>query len=430
MLTVGALLGMAARLEGKGCSVLDNTGSAQKNGAVTSHVRILPAPGDEIAQRIGAGETDLVLGCDMVVAAGAPVLATVDAGRTRAVINRQVQPTSASVIDPDVDLAVSPLEGAIAAAVGDTRTDFVDAAALATALLGDSIATNLFMVGYAFQKGLIPLSLAAIERAIELNGVAVDANRSTLAWGRLAAHDPAYVADAAQRRRDPSVADAPEFTDATTPDALPALVERRAAMLVDYQDDAYAARYRALVGTVAAAEQRVAPGSASLAHAVARNFHKLMAIKDEYEVARLYTDGRFERALREAFEGDLRLAFHFAPPILQRTDPATGEPVKRTFGPWMFGALKLLARLRRLRGTAFDVFGRTEERRTERALIDEYASTMEEIAARLSIGSLPVAVQLARLPEKIRGYGHVKARQLALARVEREELLRRCREAK
>ena len=453
VLTVGALLGMAARLEGKGCSVLDNTGSAQKNGAVTSHVRILPAPGDEIAQRIGAGETDLVLGCDMVVAAGAPVLATVDAGRTRAVINRQVQPTSASVIDPDLDLAVSPLERAIATVVGEQRTDFVDATVLATALLGDSIATNLFMVGYAFQKGLIPLSLAAIERAIELNGVAVEANRSTLAWGRLAAHDPAHVADAAQRRGEaqpPGVSGVPGglagtgaggaralpeagtgAVDATAAgESLRTLVERRASMLADYHDAAYAARYRALVEKVADAERRVAPGSAALADAVARNYHKLMAVKDEYEVARLYTDGRFAEQLREAFEGDLRVTFHLAPPILQRIDPATGEPVKRAFGPWMFHVLKLLARMKPLRGTALDVFGRTEERRTERALIDEYARTMDDVVARLDVSNLPVAVQLARQPESIRGFGHVKARNVAQARAEREELLRRFREAK
>ena len=208
------------------------------------------------------------------------------------------------------------------------------------------------------------------------------------------------------------------------------LVERRAAMLVEYHDAAYAARYRAFVEKVADAERRVAPGSSALADAVARNFHKLMAIKDEYEVARLYTDGRFAEQLREAFEGKLRVTFHLAPPILQRIDPATGEPVKRTFGPWMFPVLKLLARMKALRGTALDVFGRTEERRTERALIDEYARTMDDVVARLNLSNLPVAVQLARQPESIRGFGHVKARNVAQARTEREELLRRFREAK
>ena len=427
VLTVGALLGMAAHMEGKGCSVLDNTGSSQKNGAVTSHVRLAPSPEALVTQRIPPGGTDLVLGCDMVVVAGAAVLSTVDPQRTRAIINTQVQPTSASVIDPELDLQVTPMIDAITASLDAGRAEFVDATGLATALLGDSIATNLFMVGYAYQKGLIPLTLSAIECAIDLNGIAVEANKSTIAWGRLAAHDPAYVARAAQRGANALPGGPAGNTAPETPDTL---MQRLSAELVAYQDDAYAARYRTLVERVARDEQRVAPGSTALTEAIARNFHKLMAYKDEYEVARLYTDGRFEARLREAFEGDLKITFHMAPPILNRVDPATGQPVKRSFGPWMMGALKMLARLKGLRGGALDVFGRTEERRTERRLIGEYEQLMGTVLGELNIGNLPVAVSLARVPEKIRGYGHVKMQHLEQAAAERDELLRRLRESK
>ena len=422
VLTVGALLGMAAHLEGKGCSVLDNTGAAQKNGAVTSHVRIAPSPAHLLGQRIAAGGTDLVLGCDMVVAASGPVLSTVDPGRTRAVVNTRLEPTSASVIDPDLDISAASMTGPLIAAVGAERTDFVEATRLATALMGDSIATNLFMVGFALQKGLLPVSLAAIERAIELNGVAVEANRQTLAWGRLAAHDPARVAQAA------GIADAPAAP--VQPAELPALVERFATMLTDYQDAAWAQRYRAVVDAAAQAEQRVLRGSTELAEAVARNLHKLMAYKDEYEVARLYTDGRFQEKLRATFDGDVTLKFHLAPPLLARRDPATGELVKKAYGPWMLSAMRLLAKFRGLRGTAFDPFGRTAERRTERALIDEYVNTLEALLPRLDIANMPVALQLARLPGKIRGFGHVKERSVVAARQERDELLRRFNEAK
>jgi indolepyruvate ferredoxin oxidoreductase len=326
------------------------------------------------------------------------------------------------VIDPDLEVGAASMTGPLVAAVGRERVDFVEATRLATALMGDSVATNLFMVGYAWQKGLIPLSLAAIERAIELNGVAVEANKATLLWGRLAAHDPEAVAQAAGTGQASG--------ERTAPRTLEELVERRAAMLADYQDAAWAARYRALVDATAQAERRVARGSTMLADAVARNFHKLMAYKDEYEVARLYTDGRFLEKVRASFDGDFRLNFHLAPPLLARRDPASGELVKRSYGPWMLGAMRLLARMRRLRGTALDPFGRSAERRAERALIDEYERTIGELLGRLDIGNLQVAVQLARLPEKIRGFGHVKERNLEQARSERELLLRRFGEAK
>ncbi len=422
VLTVGALLGMAAHLEGKACSVLDNTGAAQKNGAVTSHVRIAPASDVLFGQRIAGGGTDLLLACDMVVAASGPVLATVDPHRTRAVVNTRLEPTSANVLDPDLVVEPDSITTAIATAVGPGRADFIEATRFATELMGDSIATNLFMVGYALQKGLLPLGLASIRRAIELNGVAVEANMATLDWGRLAAHDPDTVRQAAGIIA-PTQAAAP-------PPSLSELVERRAAMLVDYQDAAYAQRYRRLVEEVAQAERRLAPDAGELTEAVARNLYKLMAYKDEYEVARLYTDGRFLEKVRTTFEGDFRLNFHLAPPAFSRRDAATGHLVKRSYGPWMLRAMGLLARMKGLRGTVFDPFGRTEERRIERRLVDEYEQDLRGLLPGLDIGRLPVAIRLARLPEKIRGYGHVKEDRIVAAQRERELLLARLRDSK
>jgi indolepyruvate ferredoxin oxidoreductase len=279
--------------------------------------------------------------------------------------------------------------------------------------MGDSIATNLFMLGYAFQKGLVPLSLAAIERAIELNGVTVESAKRSFAWGRLAAHDRATV-EAVVR---PTLRE-----DAPPPESLPALVERRAAFLAEYQDAAYAARYRDLVALVEAAEKARARGRTGLAEAVARGLFKLMAYKDEYEVARLYTSGPFLDRLGQQFEGDFRLEFHLAPPLLARRDPYSGEPKKMGFGPWMFRAFKVLARLRRLRGTAFDIFGRTAERRLERQLIVDYAAVIRELAASLDPDNHALAVEIAEVPQQIRGFGHVKLRNLKVAR-ERQALL-------
>jgi indolepyruvate ferredoxin oxidoreductase len=279
--------------------------------------------------------------------------------------------------------------------------------------MGDAIATNLFMVGYAFQKGLIPLSAAAIERAIALNGVSVEANQRTFAWGRLAAHDPAKV-EALVRPQLPA-APAPQ-------QGLAELVERRAALLARYQDARYAQRYRDLVAQIAAAERDRAKGLSGLAEAVAQNLYKLMAYKDEYEVARLYTDGEFLAKLNRQFEGDFRLQFHLAPPLFARRDPATGELKKSAYGAWAFQAFKLLAKLKGLRGTAFDPFGRTEERRLERQLIADYTQRIGEIAAALSPENHRLALEIAGLPALIRGYGHIKMRAIARAK-EREATL-------
>jgi len=413
VITVGALLGMAAHLEGKGCTVLDFTGLSQKNGAVMSHVRLAPHPEDLHAVRIAAGGADLLLGCDIVVAASPQALSRVENGVTRAVINSYLAPTAAFVVNPDIDFESLAMQRALKSAAGDTGTEFIDGTGLATALMGDSIATNLFMLGYAFQQGLVPLSLAAIEKAIELNGVAVEINKRTFAWGRLAAHDRAKV-EAITR---PAM-----HAEAPTQQSLAELVERRAAFLADYQDAAYARRYRDVVALVDAAEKSRARGRTGLAEAVARGLFKLMAYKDEYEVARLYTSGEFRRNLKQQFEGDYTLQFHLAPPLLAPRDKRTGELQKRAYGPWVFRAFGVLARLRRLRGTVFDIFGRTEERRMERRLIGEYEAVIRELATALGPDNHGIAVELARIPELMRGYGHIKERNVIKAK-EREAAL-------
>jgi indolepyruvate ferredoxin oxidoreductase len=415
VVTLGALLGMAAHLEGKGCTVLDVSGLAQKNGAVMSHVRLAPRPEDLYAVRVGAGGADVLLGCDLVVAVSPAALSRIETGATKAVINSHVQPTAAFIFNPDIDFETATMLQAIKAAAGDGGIDIVDATGLASALMGDSIAANLFLLGYAFQKGLMPLSTGAIERAIELNAVSVENNKRSFAWGRLAADDRAQVAALVRNALGDDTA--PE------PQGLDALVEGRAAFLTDYQDATYAQRYRAAVAQIKAAEAGRACGCSGLAEAVARNLFTLMAYKDEYEVARLYTDGAFGKKLQRQFEGNFTLEYHLAPPLLASRNPVTGEPRKRVFGPWMRHLFKLLARLRRLRGTVFDIFGYTKERRMERRLIAEYEAIVRELAASLNPGNHALAVEIASLPAKIRGFGHVKARNVESAKACEAELL-------
>jgi indolepyruvate ferredoxin oxidoreductase len=286
--------------------------------------------------------------------------------------------------------------------------------------MGDSIAANLFMLGYAVQKGLVPLSLAAIERAIELNGVSVEANKRTLSWGRLAAHD----------RSDVEARARPTDHGDPVPQGTGALVERRAAFLTEYQDAAYAQRYRSTVATIEKAEATRARGCSGLTDAVARNLFKLMAYKDEYEVGRLYTDPAFFEKLQRQFQGDFKLEYHLAPPILAARNPANGEPRKRAFGPWMHHVFKLLARLRGLRGTSFDIFGRTHERRMERQLIADYEAMVRELATVLNPDNHALALEIAGLPERIRGFGHIKQRNVEIVKAREAELLGLLRSAR
>ncbi len=415
VVTIGALLGMAAHLENKGCSVLDMTGLAQKNGAVVSHVRIAAMPERLYATRIAAGEAKLVLACDILTGAGSDALAKMQKGVTRALVNSALVMPAQFTRDPDLRFPLGSMEREIKDAVGAGDAEFLDATRLATGLMGDSIATNLFMVGYAYQRGLIPLSEAAILKAIELNGTAVESNKRSFAWGRLAAVEPDRVATLAVPRALP---DSQRLSA-----SLDEVVERRVRFLTDYQDAAYARRYADLVTRVRAAEAEAMPGITELAEAVARYYFKLLAIKDEYEVARLYAESDFAQRVAAQFEGDYRLTFHLAPPVFNKPDPATGVPGKSTYGPWMMKAFGLLAKLRRYRGSALDIFGGSAERRRERALIGEYEAVIDEVLKQLTPDKHATAVELACVPEHIRGYGHVRARHLAAAKTREAALL-------
>jgi len=416
VVTVSALLGMAAHLEGKGVSALDMAGLAQKNGAVTSHIRIADQPEDLHAVRIATGGSKLILGCDIVVAAGENVLSTINEGVTGAVINSHVVPTAQFLADQDMEMAGEGLVKRLREAVGEDFSHFINATKIATALLGDSIAANLFLLGAAFQKGYLPLSLEAIEGAIEISGVAVAANKQAFAWGRLAAHDPAAVEAIAAPLM-------PRQHDSAEALSLDQKIAKRVDYLTDYQNAAHAARYRALVDRVLAVERDRAPGLDGLGEAVALNFFRLMAYKDEYEVARLYSDGRFMEQVQQQFEGDFTLRLHMAPPLIARRDQTSGELQKQEFGPWMMKVMPLLARMRGLRGTAWDVFGRTAERRMERQLIVDYEATMTEVLAGLNHDNFAMAVRIAEVPDRIRGFGHVKEKALVLAKRAEAEML-------
>ena len=428
VVTIGALVGMAAHLEGKGCSVLDQAGLAQKGGAVVTHLRIAKTPEAISAVRIAAGGADLVLGCDLVVAGGTETLPKMRAGVTRAVINTQETMTGEFTSNPDLPFRRDALLSAIRETAGDPNlVESVDATRIATTLLGDSIATNLFVLGYAYQRGLIPVSAEAIEEAVALNGVAVEMNRQAFLWGRRAAHDPQAIAALLAERA------LPEPAGHAISQSLTELIERRVAFLTDYQNAAYAARYRSLVESARQAEEIVtgAPPEldGSLTEAVARYGFKLMAYKDEYEVARLFTDRSFDRQVKDRFTGDFKLRFHLAPPLLAKRDPGTGDPRKVTYGPWMRTAFRVLASLKGLRGTPLDIFGRTAERRTERRLITEYFATVRDLVAGLTADNLALAAAIASIPEHIRGYGHIKEASVAIAEERKLELMAAARSA-
>ncbi len=415
VVTIGALLGMAAHIEGKGCSVLDMTGLAQKGGAVVSHVRLAERPEDLHAVRIAAGGARLVLGCDMVVAAGFEALSKVSGDDSQVVVNDHRTITGDFTRNPDWQFPDETLHRLIRDAAGEDKSHFIEATRIATALMGDSIATNLFMLGFAWQKGFVPLSEESVLAAIELNGVAIESNKRAFLWGRRAAHDRGAVEKLAQP------AEAPENRHLSQ--SLEETVARRRGFLTDYQDAAYALRYVQLVDKAKAAEAAQAPGRSGLAEAVARYYFKLLAYKDEYEVARLYTSGDFAAKLKQQFEGDVKLRFHLAPPLGSKRDPDTGELQKKEYGPWMFGLFKLLAKLKGLRGTPFDVFGHTQERKTERRLIADYEALLDELMAKLDHDNHALAVELASIPEHIRGYGHVKEAHLEKAKAHEAELL-------
>ncbi|WP_334133709.1 indolepyruvate ferredoxin oxidoreductase family protein [Tepidimonas sp.] len=415
VITIGQLLGVAAHIEGKGIVTQDAAGLAQKGGATWSHVLIGARQDDILTTRVSTGAADLILACDPIVGASAETLARVAPGRTHVALNAQATPTAAFLMDRQWENPAQRCVAAITEAAGADAVAAFDAEALALRVLGDTLYVNPMVLGYAWQKGWIPLRRESIERAIELNGVAVAANRAAFDWGRRAAHDP----DAVRRVLQPT-----QVVVLHRRPTLESVIRAWSEHLRGYQNAAYAERYEARVRRVQQAEAALGGGSTALALAVAENLGALMAYKDEYEVARLYTDGAFLQRLREQFEGDFMLRFHLAPPLLARRN-ARGELIKREFGPWMMPVFRLLARLKGLRGTPFDPFGYTQERRTERALIAEYEAAIEAVLRDLRTERLPLALEIARWPARVRGFGHVKERNLQAARPLWDELLRR-----
>jgi indolepyruvate ferredoxin oxidoreductase len=412
VVTVGQILAMAAHVEGKGAVVLDQSGLAQKGGPVMSHVRLADRQEDLHSTRVGTGNADLVIGCDQIVTASRDALSRMGEGRTWAAVNSTGATTAAFVKNPDWQFPAEGSRGAITQACGAGNVDFVDAGQIAVALMGDSIATNMFMLGYAFQKGHVPLAEASIIKAIELNGVSIPFNKAAFNWGRTAAHDLASV----QKLTAPA-----KVIEFKRSQSLDDVVKRRVELLTAYQNAGYAAQYQAFVDKVRAEEAKLGKGT-RLAEAVARYFYKLMAYKDEYEVARLYTDPAFKEKIAGMFEGDIKLKFHLAPPLMAKHDKE-GHLVKKEYGPWMMKAFGMLAKLKGLRGTPLDVFGYTAERKMERGLVKQYRETVEALLPKLTADNLAQAVAIASIPEEIRGFGHVKERHLKAAKEKEASLL-------
>ncbi|NLP63419.1 indolepyruvate ferredoxin oxidoreductase family protein [Paraburkholderia sacchari] len=423
VVTIGGLIGMAAHIESKGVTVLDMAGLAQKGGAVLSHVQIASAPNALHATRIATGEARLVIGCDALVSASSDVLSRTQHGVTVAAVNSGATPTADLVRNPKWAFPGAQTEASLRESIGE-GCEFIDANALALTLLGDTIYSNPLLLGFAWQKGWLPLQLASLMRAIELNGVAVEKNRLAFNWGRHVAH---HGEAAIQAHAKP----AQQAIVVRMPESLDTVIASREALLTAYQNAAYAQRYRDAVERIRAKEMQ-ATGNTKLplTRSVAVNLAKLMAYKDEYEVARLYADPAYLAKLREQFEGepgrDYKLKFHLAPPLLAKRDEQ-GRLKKKQFGPWVLPALRALARMKGLRGTALDVFGHTAERRGERQLIADYLALVEEFCATLDAERLAAALKLAGIPDDIRGFGHVKENNIRAAASKREQLLREYR---
>lgn len=417
VLTIAAVVAMAAHIEGKGCATMNQTGLAQKFGAVVSHVRVGVSQSSINAVRIPAGDADLLLGCDLVVAAGDEAIAKVNVARSHAVVNDFFSATAEFVSDPDAQIPSDSMKALIESEVGEGKVNIIEATNLATGLLGDSIASNMFLLGFAMQRGLLPVSREALEEAIRLNGVSVDFNLKALLWGRRAALNIEAVEVAAGKRQ--------VFEPLTNLDEI---VADRVKRLTDYQSSAYAAEYENLIGEMSIAEQRISDNTElPLTKAVARSLYKLMAYKDEYEVARLYSNGNFNRYLKDTFEGDVSLNFHLAPPVLSPKDSSTGMPRKIRFPGLTAWVFKLLAPFKFLRGTRIDPFGYTKDRVEERQTLERYRALFLQLASDLDEDNIQAAIQIAELPMQIRGYGHVKADNLIKTELRKEILLRQFR---
>lgn len=410
VVTAGAILGMAAHLEGKAVTVLDSLGFSQKGGGVTSQIRI-GAAGTRLASlKVPDGSADLLLACDNLLAANADVLKRVGRGRTHAVVNSHEQVTPAFIHDPDFRNPTAQIRRSLHSAIGLEATFDIDANRLAEDYLGDAIAANMILVGYAWQKGLLPLGRDAVLAAISLNGTSVALNEAAFAIGRQAAHSAQSVVSLIP-------------TQSGRTESLETIVSSRTADLTAYQDRAYADLFVGAIERLRASESSIAGQQGKLTIAAARNLHKLMAYKDEYEVARLYADPTFHQKLHETFENIGQIKVHLAPPLLSRRDPLTRRPRKTAFGSWMFTAMRILAKGKWLRATSIDPFGWTAERKADRKLWKDYLSVVDEVSEQLTPDNYSTALALLSLPDRIRGFGHVRERSISLLESERVGLL-------
>jgi indolepyruvate ferredoxin oxidoreductase len=416
VITIGQLLGMAAHLEGKGVVTQDSGGLAQKGGATWSHIQIANRSDAIYTTKVDTAKADLVIACDSIVAANKYTLTVMQEGRTYVALNNHGTPTAAFVKNPDWQAPGANCEAAISASVGAALVGSFDAEAAATQLIGDAIYTNPLILGYAWQQGRVPVSHAAIMRAMELNAVQVDNNKAAFEWGRRCAFDLASVQ---------ALYAAQQVIQFVKKPSLDEMLAKRVDFLTSYQNGAYAAEYRSFVDKVRAAESKLGAAT-KLSEAVARYLFKLMAYKDEYEVARLHSDTAFSDKIAAMFEGDVKIVHHLAPPLLAKTNDK-GELIKRPFGSWIRPAFGVLAKMKGLRGTALDIFGYSAERRMERALIGEYRASIDELLRTLSSANVDLAADIARVPEDIRGYGHVKERHLKAARLKWDALMQRWR---
>ncbi|PVB61001.1 indolepyruvate ferredoxin oxidoreductase family protein [Labrenzia sp. 011] len=408
--TISAVLAMAAHVDGKQASTLDMTGLAQKGGPVTSHIRFAASDRSIEGPRVPAASLDLLIASDMVVATNAEQLALAHRGKTMTVANTKVAPTAEFVLKQTLSFDEKRMDTALREASGTYLA--MNAADIAEKLLGDAIYANMLLVGMAYQSGGLPLSDHAIETALELNGAAVANNIKAFRAGRVLAGDAGKLLNALPAEARPR-----EFT-------LDEKIAFNAQELAAYQDAAYAARYRDLVAKVKVADEAHGPGTLRLTRTVADHLFKVMAYKDEYEVARLYSDPAFRRKIAQRFENPRKLKVHLAPPILaHRKDPKTGRPEKIAFGPWVFGVFRVLAKFRGMRGKWFDPFARSPERRAERALIAQYEADIAEILNRLPDGNYGLLVELARVPDLVRGFGPVKEDNMRKAAEKRLMLL-------
>lgn len=412
VITLGAIIGMAGHLDGVHAATLDLTGLAQKYGAVMSHIRLAPDKAQLHSYRLAQGEADVVIGCDLIVAASQEAVEKMDRTRTRAILGGEVSPTRDFTSNPDWHVDGDALVERVAAAAQEARA--IRAADLARVLVGDPIGANMLLLGYAWQSGWIPLSRASIEQAIQLNGAAVKLNMASFAWGRIAAHDVSSLPTA------PRV-DAGDATVVPQQDALEDILKRRCADLAEYQNAAYAQRYRNFVLRVSEKERRLGLGD-DLAMAVARYYYKLLAYKDEFEVARLYSAPAFRRGLQETFDGDYQLRFHLGAGPFARRDETTGESTKTEIGAWVLPLFRVLSGLRFLRGGVLDPFVRSEERKLALKEIEQYEVDMGRVLNGLSSERYAVAVEIASVPEHLRGYGHVRERSATAIEAKRAEL--------